>query len=303
MLTFSYTITPSVTKEIEKINAIRDKILVELLPRKDELRLRWENKIDRATQASRLTSHKLKRQEVIDAVRRGESNNTDAIGYIRAYEWINYSWFLNKSPVNGPAVNKVFSYFKEKKRYDDKKLEEALEFVQVNPEHPIVQAGLALFLTYDALNEQDIKLSIIVSDIYMYKFGYDLRGMSNIEAFFASDLEHFRQLLDDGREKKNLSSYLEYFAASVAISAENTLRKIKSKELKYDLPSSFYELTERQKEIMGLFATPGVKVSNKIVQKQFKVSQITASRDLAKLSSLGLTFSRGKGRSVYYTRA
>jgi len=34
----------------------------------------------------------------------------------------------------------------------------------------------------------------------------------------------------------------------------------------------------------------------------FKVSQITASRDLSKLGALGLLFIHGKGRSVYYTK-
>ncbi len=43
-------------------------------------------------------------------------------------------------------------------------------------------------------------------------------------------------------------------------------------------------------------------ITNKKVQKLFKVSQITASRDLAKLASVGLLFTHGKGRSVYYTK-
>ncbi|MCX6732604.1 MAG: hypothetical protein NTV98_03635 [Candidatus Roizmanbacteria bacterium] len=53
---------------------------------------------------------------------------------------------------------------------------------------------------------------------------------------------------------------------------------------------------------MNLFSTPGAKVSNRMVQKKFKVSQITASRDLAKLADSGLIFAIGKGRSTYYTK-
>jgi Fic family protein len=54
---------------------------------------------------------------------------------------------------------------------------------------------------------------------------------------------------------------------------------------------------------MAIVDRPGTRITNKMVQKHFKVSQITASRELAKLATLGLIISIGKGRSIYYTKA
>ena len=76
------------------------------------------------------------------------------------------------------------------------------------------------------------------------------------------------------------------------------------KEKKYTtrLPISFFDLTERQKEIVRLSAHPEATLTNASLQKRFSVSQITASRDLARLTGLGLLFAHGRGRSIYYTK-
>lgn len=307
MLTFSYTISPALKQEIERINETRNKILLQLIPRKDELQLRFETAIERATQVSRLTNAKLKREEVIfsiDPTKRKNKQMEQNSLYPAALEWVNQKWFLERDKVRIDSVKKIMSILGERKTVEDKNLADALEFIQINPEHPIVQAGLAFMLLSQALprDNNNIKLSIILSYIFMYKYGYDFRGLLCIEEFLTRDVDHFGSLVDQAIRERNLSSFLEYFTQAVSISAENALKKIVGRELKHDIPSSFYVLSERQKEIMALFARPGAKISNKVVQKEFKISQITASRDLSKLHSLGLIFSAGKGRSVYYTR-
>ena len=62
------------------------------------------------------------------------------------------------------------------------------------------------------------------------------------------------------------------------------------------------ELNERQKVIMTLLDDPQAIITNRTIQKIFHVSAITSSRDLAKLTMLGLLIQQGKGRSVRYTR-
>mgnify|MGYP001619318903 CR=1 FL=1 len=306
MLTFSYTINPSLRKEIEKIDETRNKILLELISRRCELQLRWETVLDRITQGSRFTSKKLKRQEVLDDIdpRRNKSKGTENMSYLKTFEWVRQNWYLNSQTVEPQAVRKVLSFFGTSARLDEKQISDALDFIQVNPEHPIIQAALSFFLISQILPKDDnnIRLSIIISNIFMYKYGYDFRGLLNLEEFLLSDLAHFQELLSRAEKERNLSSYLEYFTQAVSISAEHAARKIAEGQFKNDLPSSFYDLSERRKEIMGMFDKPGVKISNKTIQKEFGVSQITASRDLAKLHALGLIFSAGKGRSVYYTK-
>lgn len=306
MLTFSYIISPNLKREIERINETRSKILLELISRQEELQFRWETILERITQGSRFTSQKLKRQEVLDDIdpRRGNINGTENMSYLKAFEWVNQNWYLNNQAVELQSIKKILSFFGIRARLDEKQISDALDFIQVNPEHPIIQAGLSFFLTYQILPKDDnnIRLSIIVSNIFMYKYGYDFRGLLNLEEFLVSDLTHFQELSSHAEKERNLSSLLEYFTQAISISAEHAARKIAKRQFKNDLPSSFYNLSERQKEIIGMFSKPGIKISNKTVQKEFGVSQITASRDLAKLHALGLIFSAGKGRSVYYIK-
>lgn len=68
------------------------------------------------------------------------------------------------------------------------------------------------------------------------------------------------------------------------------------------MAEGFFELNDRQKSILNMLDQPTASITNRLTQKAYKVSQITASRDLAKLTTLGFLFSHGKGRSVYYTR-
>lgn len=306
MLTFSYTASHFLKNEIEKINATRDKILLRQLPRKEELQLRWETNIDRITQSTRITPQKLKRQEVLDQLdpRKKRLKKNYSRSYLDAIEWVNQNWYLTNDKVPYSAVKKILSVFEEEVRVDEKQVGDALDFVQVNPENPIVASALIFFLIHQILpnNDNNIKISIIVSNIFMYKGGYDFRGLLNLEEFIASDLDHFKDLIARAEKEQNLSAFLEYYTQAVSISAEKALLKISTGQFSNDLPRAFYELTERQKDILSMFSRPGIKISNKTVQKEFGVSQITASRDLAKLHTLGLIFSAGKGRSVYYTK-
>lgn len=66
--------------------------------------------------------------------------------------------------------------------------------------------------------------------------------------------------------------------------------------------NSLWKLNDRQKKILDIMENPELKITNKIVQKQFGISQITASRDLAKMVNLGVLLPHGKGRSVFYTK-
>lgn len=100
----------------------------------------------------------------------------------------------------------------------------------------------------------------------------------------------------------NITPWLEYFAFGIAKQLEKALGEITSDTSPTTMPASFWELNDRQKEVLKIMEQPDISITNKVVQKHFKVSQITASRDLTKLASLGLIFARGKGRSVYYTR-
>jgi predicted HTH transcriptional regulator len=126
--------------------------------------------------------------------------------------------------------------------------------------------------------------------------------MVNLQEFFFSDLLNLKQKLKRAREDKNLTDFIEYYIQAFSIQSEKGSRILKSKKPAHPTPNVFTKLSDRQIRILGLFTVPEVKISNKIVQKEFGVSQITASRDLSSLAALGLIFQKGKGRSVYYVK-
>jgi Fic family protein len=102
----------------------------------------------------------------------------------------------------------------------------------------------------------------------------------------------------------SLTLWLEYFAESILEQTEEIFQSIKNpKTGMIDSGKSYCELNERQRSILSFLDQPQMTITNRQVQRKYKISQITASRDLTKLTNLGCLFSHGKGRSVYYTRA
>lgn len=311
MLTFSYSISPSLKKELEIIEGTRNKILLQLVQPKEELRLRWESSLARITASLRLSKTELGQTNLSFILKpQGKkslsSKEKEAIEYKKAYDFIYQNWFLNPAIIGANDFVQIFDCFESLRlNFDHKSVQTMLDFIQVTPpEHPIVQAALAFLLTSELLphTDKNIKLSLIASILFLYKYGFDFRGMLNLEEFIENDFSHFTEIIKQDKLNRNISSYLEYFSHAVGIEADKGLKKLQEKEFEIVYPASFYELSDRQKEILGFLDKPGARITNKIVQEMFGISQITASRDLAKLNSLGLIFSGGKGRSVYYTK-
>lgn len=298
----SYTISPQAKLELERIEGARKEILALLLPREKERQARWDANIERTSFASRLTDEKLKIMDVEKIINpfvtRKSTSETE--GYFKAYLWIDNKWFLNDKPVSLSDIKRVLAISGFSGHVNNEQLTKAVEFVQVAPEHPIVQAAILFCFLYNLLDSKEgIKTSIMLSNIFIYKAGYDFRGMLSLEEFFAEDLIHLKKLLEECYSKNNMAGFIEYFVQATSIQSEKAVGKLRSYRA---FQTNLFSLTERQKEIMTLFEKPGAKIANRKVQKEFGVSQITASRDLAKLASMGVIYKNGRGRSVYYTK-
>ena len=125
--------------------------------------------------------------------------------------------------------------------------------------------------------------------------------MINLEEFFLSDLINLEKKLKNAGEGDNLSEFIEFYIQALSIQAERSLVFIQKRSNGQET-DVLTKLSERQIKIFSLFDIPDVKITNRIVQREFGVSQITASRDLAKLFTLGLIYQKGRGRSVYYVK-
>ncbi len=307
MKSFSYLLSPVVKKELETIEINRAKQLIEIVPPKKDIRIRYDSLIDIISCSLRLSGKSALNREIISVLRDKKATRLsgDIVAIKKAHDYLRYFLFLTEEKIESPRILQLLKTIQGDKKIDKQKVEAISEFINTNPEHPIVQAALAFILISQDLpqDNDNIKLSTIVSKGFLYNHGYDFRGMLNLEEFFISDLMNLGKKIKDAHDSGNLSSFIEYYIQALSIQSEKTIRLLRTKKTEEKTPDIFFKLSERQMRILPLFDIPNAKITNRNVQKEFGVSQITASRDLAKLSSLGLIYQKGRGRSVYYVKA
>jgi Fic family protein len=188
--------------------------------------------------------------------------------------------------------------------YSEKRINTFLEYLEKGHDNPIIQAGIAQIqvINITPFDNGNGRVARLLSYLFLYKHGYDVRGMISFEEYLRRDMITFKRVLDLTKAQGSLTLWLEYFAFAVMTSLEKTVEIIKNLDFQEELPASFWKLNSRQRQILEYLEEPGLEITNKEVQKVHGISQITASRDLAKLTNLGLLLAHGKGRSVYYTR-
>lgn len=310
MITLSYTSSPFLLKELQAIEEIRNNMLLTLVSPREDIRLRWEVLIERLVTSLKIEGMYVKYDEVgrilTSPGKTGKrKSEVYTIAYKKAHDYIRYQWVFNTDIVSFSDFLTLYQFFDGRPPISQKDVKEALSFLQVSSEHPIIQAGIAYILFYYILQESDYArvVSLLMAYLFLYKNGFEFHGLLNLENYFFEHAKAFSEIIESSYARKNISGYLDHFILAFSTAAEKSRMRIQHKEFRMNYPKAFFELTERQRQILTFVDEPGSKVTNRTVQKHFRVSQITASRDLARLASLGLLFAAGKGRSVYYTKA
>jgi Fic family protein len=302
----SYILSTTVTTELLTIENIRKKILIELVSPKDETAARFENHVNVIRSTLLLTGRSISNSEIVRILQSSKytKENLEIIQIKSAYDFLRHFCYISGKPVSLEKISVLIKILDNGRKVDAEKLKAVTEFINFSKESGVVQCALCFALLYQILPEDSnsIKLSSIVSQAYSFNAGYDIRGMLNIQEFLFSDLKTLNSQLKDAKDRKNLSQFIEYFVQAYSIQAEKAYQMLKSRSTGSLIPPSYSALSERQIGILSLFDMPEAKVTNKTVQKEYKVSQITASRDLSKLAMLGLIYQKGRGRSVYYVR-
>ena len=184
-------------------------------------------------------------------------------------------------------------------------LQYLLDYLQTTSGSPVIQAAIIniemekmqLFTEHNSL------IAHLAADLFLYRYGYDFRGFLAYEAAWMEDADSFKENHGRALNAVSLTLWLEYFAQNIVRQLEGIVRSInKPKSGTIDMRESFWQLNERQKSILNYLDQPQITITNRQIQKKHKVSQITVSRDLARLTNLGFLLSHGKGRSVYYTK-
>lgn len=311
MLSISYNISPRLQEFLSKIEDLRKQILLAPIPQTLELRLRWEAVFNRVHYSLKLAGNSVKKADMLrllsEITHKKTNNDQKAVfQYKEALDHISQSWQGSQSAVDAKAIIDLHRIIGNGRlRVPQAGLQYLMDYLQARIESPIIQAAIVniemekmqLFTEHNSL------IAHLAADLFLYKYGYDFKGFLAYEAAWMEDEKAFRENRQRALNSVSLTLWLEYFAGNILKQLESVVRSIeKPRTTTIDMRESFWQLNERQRSILNFLNQPQATVTNRQVQKKHKISQITASRDLAKLTNLGLLFSHGKGRSVYYTK-
>ncbi len=307
----SYNLSSSLTESLQKIENLRQKILLTPLSAKTETRLRWEAMINRIYWSLVLSGSPLTKAEMVKLLtsegkkKRFTDEEQEVISYKKALDYISQNWLVTTERITPKVVVTLHDLAcPDQLRGGEAPLKQVLDYLQASSENPVVQAGVAQIqlITLAPFSDGNGRTARLLALLFLYKAGFDFRGLLVLDEYFRRDLAAFRQTTENVSKSQSLTLWLEYFAQGVAAQLEKAQEDLTLQRSHLDLPATFWNLNDRQKEILTQMSQPDSTITNKKVQKQFKVSQITASRDLSRLAYLGLIFARGKGRSIYYTK-
>ena len=316
MLNLSYNLSPRLKEKLQTINKLRQEILLIPFSPKDELIIQWNAIIDRTYCSLSLADNPLNKSSItklLTSTAFVESSKTkmdreekDVIGYKKALDYISQNWLVTKKHVTVKDILMLYDIFCDGSvRVPLSRIQELLDYLQAQEENPIIQSGIANLgiVRIHPFSDGNGRLARLLSLLFLYKQGFDVRKLIAPEKTWVKDRQTFEDTARISQETASITLWLEYYANSIAIQLQETQNKLKTDSHdNLGLSTSFWELNDRQKLILSVLEEPGSVITNRKAQEAFKISQITASRDLSRMTSLGLIFAHGKGRSVYYTK-
>jgi Fic family protein len=311
MLNISYNISPRLNEHLSKIEDLKKQILLSPISQALELRLRWEAIINRIHYSLKLEGNPMKKTDelkLLSEITHGKLNDNQkaVLKYKQAVDYISRNWQGSQNAVDAKAIINLHKIIGNGVlRVPQAGLQHLLDYLQAEGENPIIQAAI-LNIEMEKMQlftEHNSQISRLATDLFLYKYGYNFKGFLAYEAAWMEDEKTFRENHERALSATSLTLWFEYFAQNIVKQLEAVIQAIKKpKPTTIGMRESFLQLNERQRSILDFLDSPQTTITNRQIQKRYKASQITASRDLAKLTNLGFLFSHGKGRSVYYTK-
>lgn len=304
MINLAYSLSPKLNQSLKEIDSLRRSILLFPLSSQNELSLRWEARLNRLSKltADTLSLTKPEIAHLLTNQLKGKLTfqQQELINYQKTLDDILENWLARTKNVNLETVLEVyevsskpsFGEFRESQAKMSE-LEQVINYLSHGEEHPVIKAAISFIeiLSISPFPGGNEKVACLISYLYLYKQGFDIKGFLSIEDF----------LIKNVSTQINLTFWIEDYAQNFVKQLTQIRDKISNIESTPNLKYKVH-LNERQKEILRILDNPEIAMANAKVQKLFKISQITASRDLAKLASLGLILAHGKGRSIYYIK-
>lgn len=311
MLNISYNLSWRLKDYLSKIENFRVRIALTPISPKTKLKLRWEAVLNRIYYSLRLSGNPLERTDVIRLLSKSlpkkiQKREQETIRYKRALDYLLENWLGANKIVSVQDLITLHGIIGSGKLSKPKQeLQNLLNYLQARQENPIIQSAIVNIelSKMHAFTDKNESFSLLAPYLFLYKGGFDFRRFLSVETEFGQDHNYYKQNYNLAINASTLTLWLEYFSKSILTQLEKVYQSIiKPTLILKEMAESFFEFNDRQKSILNLLDQPQASITNRKIQKAYKVSQITASRDLAKLTLLGFLFSHGKGRSVYYTK-
>lgn len=315
----AYTFSPLLQNQTKDIDRYRNHLLSLPLSPRREIELRYLATTGRILTALRLANIPMTIVELnrllSNTPKRAHPMEREALLYRQALTYIRNEWTGNPKPVTlasleilmNVALSLPFSRISRSIHDSATDLKRLVAYIETQPgDHPLLIAGVAhAAVAHTDLQERSQgRMALLISSLIMAKYGYDCRGMLNLEHALTREPNAYTLALASIGTLGQMTVWLEYYVRATHEAYITLLQDMRERtNRRTSHTPSFASLNERQKQILMLLDTPSAKVTNREVQKRFRISQITASRDLTRLVSSGFLLSSGKGRSVYYTLA
>lgn len=316
MIPIAYALSSYLQRYIEKAEQNRKQILLYPIQPKRELTMQFAATVDRIYYGLTPTEIPVLKEKVRSILsnqiifamqktpKKRDPIQMTILGYKQSLDLIKKNWLLNATPVKAKDIQELYSFLDEETLpIQEKQITEVLSHLQANTENAYAQAAIAKLLFKNILPPSMLSdiFSTLCSYLFLYRGGLDCRGLLVLERPWADNNKIFLGYYQKALTAPNITNWIEFYVKELALHLEATYTQL-SQTAKLPVQEEIGKLNERQKTIMTLLEDPKAIITNRTVQKIFHISQITASRDLAKLTALGLLFPHGKGRSVRYTR-
>lgn len=307
-LPITYTISSDLRQTLRTIDNLRTHILSHPLSIEEEILRHWDAHLEQIQGSFALAGVRVS-TDAIEKDISGQLKQESAIaGYHRMLTTIERHWRAVDKAVPITLIEQFrdevyvgpFRTYKQNVSRNYPSIRQLLTYLENQTEHPVIHAGIALGVLSANIFPKDDPglLSRLLATVYLAKAGFDLRGLHAIEQQWAHEASSYATALNAIRIQANLNHWLLFVAQSIEFHFTKLAHALSVPQARKRRPL----LTNRQQQIISLLHNPATSITNKVIQKKYKISQITASRDLAMLVHLGIIIAHGRGRSVSYTR-
>lgn len=169
---------------------------------------------------------------------------------------------------------------------------------------PIVEAGVAHyeFVRIHPFIDGNGRTARTLATWILYTRGFDTKQFFSLDDYYDADRPAYYAALQSVHQGTgDLTKWLEYFVEGVDVSVSAVKERVirLSSERLRKAKKGQIALTERQMKIVEFINQHG-KITNRDVQKMFKLSDEGALKEIKKLVKLDVIESKGKGRSLHY---